>query len=72
MAPPYLLDTSVSTLAKQFGWPLFHAKNDLWVAAAVRATGAHLLTMDLDFMPLRGRPGWSITVLDPKSARPIP
>lgn len=61
-----------STLAKQYGWALFHAKNDLWVAAATRATGAHLLTMDQDFLPLRGRSGWSITVLDPKTALPVP
>lgn len=37
-----------STLAKQLGWGLFHEKNDLWVAAATRATEAHLLTMDQD------------------------
>lgn len=61
-----------STLAKKSGWALFRQKNDLWVAAATRATEAHLLTMDQDFLPLRGRPGWSVTVLDPMTALPLP
>ena len=62
----------LSTLAKTSGWSLFHGKNDLWVGAASRATNSHLLTMDADFLPLRGRPGWLVTVLDPKSALPLP
>ena len=61
----------LSTLAKTSGWALFHGKNDLWVGAATRATNSHLLTMDADFLPLRGRPGWLVTVLDPKTALPL-
>jgi predicted nucleic acid-binding protein len=60
----------LSTLAQSSGWPLFHGKNDLWVGAAARAADAHLLTMDTDFVPLRGRPGWEITVLDDKTGLP--
>ena len=57
----------LSTLAQSSGWSLFHGKNDLWVGAAAHAADAHLLTMDTDFLPLRGRAGWSITVLDDKT-----
>jgi predicted nucleic acid-binding protein len=60
----------LSTLAQSSGWSLFHGKNDLWVGAATRAADAHLLTMDTDFLPLRGRAGWQITVLDEKTGRP--
>jgi predicted nucleic acid-binding protein len=60
----------LSTLAQSSGWSLFHGKNDLWVGAAARAADAHLLTMDTDFLPLRGQPGWLITVLDDKSGLP--
>jgi predicted nucleic acid-binding protein len=55
------------TLAQTSGWSLFHGKNDLWVGAATRAAEAHLLTMDADFLPLRGRPGWLVTVLDERT-----
>jgi predicted nucleic acid-binding protein len=55
----------LSTLAQKNGWPIFHGKNDLWVGAASRATGSHLLTMDKDFLPLRGMfAAWTITVFD--------
>jgi predicted nucleic acid-binding protein len=57
----------LSTLAQTSGWSLFHGKNDLWVGAATRAAEAHLLTMDADFLPLRGRPGWLVTVLDERT-----
>ncbi|CAN5877631.1 hypothetical protein BH18ACI5_BH18ACI5_03810 [soil metagenome] len=57
----------LSTLAQSSGWPLFHGKNDLWVGAAARAAEAHLLTMDTDFLPLRGRAGCSNTS-DPVAA----
>ena len=60
----------LSTLARESGWSIFHAKNDLWVGAAIFATQSHLLTMDDDFLPLRGRDGWLVTVLDPRSALP--
>ncbi len=48
----------LSTLAQSSGWSMFHGKNDLWVGAAAHAADAHLLTMDTDFLPLRGRAGW--------------
>jgi len=60
----------LSTLAQSSGWSLFHGKNDLWVGAAAHAADAHLLTMDTDFLPLRGRAGWQITVLDDKTGLP--
>jgi predicted nucleic acid-binding protein len=62
----------LSTLAKDSGWGLFSQKNDLWVGAAAHATGSHLLTMDKDFLPLRGRSGWLVTVLDSRSGFPLP
>ena len=42
------------------------------VAQGPHAADAHLLTMDTDFLPLRGRAGWSITVLDDKTGLPRP
>jgi hypothetical protein len=60
----------LSTLAQSSGWSLFHGKNDLWVGAAAGAADAHLLTMDMDFLPLRGRTGWQVTVLDDKTGLP--
>jgi predicted nucleic acid-binding protein len=62
----------LSTLAQSSGWSLFHGKNDLWVGAAAKAAGAHLLTMDADFLPLRGRTDWMVTVLDERTALPRP
>lgn len=59
----------LSTLAQSSGWSLFHGKNDLWVGAAAQAAHAHLLTMDTDFLPLCGRAGWQITVLDEKTGQ---
>jgi len=42
-----------STLARANGWPIFHDKNDLWIAAATRVSGATLLTTDsTGFKPL--------------------
>lgn len=62
----------LSTLSQSSGWGIFHGKNDLWVGAAAQVANAHLLTMDKDFLPLRGREGWTVTVLDPKTALPLP
>jgi predicted nucleic acid-binding protein len=62
----------LSTLAQACGWSLFHGKNDLWVGAATHAAGAHLLTMDADFLPLRGRAGWQVTILDDRTGLPRP
>ncbi len=61
----------LSTLAQKAGWSLFHGKNDLWVGATAKATGAHLLTMDKDFLPLRGSDGWHVTILDDQTGEPI-
>lgn len=52
----------LSTLTKSNGWALFHGKNDLWVGAAAFATESHLLTIDDEFLPLRGCAGWQVTV----------
>jgi hypothetical protein len=54
------------------GWALFNGKNDLWVGAAAHVAHAHLLTMDMDFMPLVGRSDWRVTVLDSRTAAPVP
>lgn len=62
----------LSTLAQTSGWSLFHGKNDLWVGAAARATNSHLLTMDTDFLPLIGVAGYTVAVLDAKTALPLP
>lgn len=62
----------LSTLAKASGWSIFHGKNDLWVAAAGCASGSHVLTTDKDFLPLRGREDHQVTVLDEKTALPLP
>ncbi len=61
----------ISTLAQSSGWSLFNGKNDLWIAAATAVTGAHLLTMDKDFEPLRGREGWRVSLLDIRTALPL-
>ncbi len=62
----------LSTLAHASNWPLFHGKNDLWIGAAAKVAGAHLLTMDKDFLPLRGHAGWNVTVLDAHPGEPLP
>jgi predicted nucleic acid-binding protein len=62
----------LSTLAQASRWPLFSGKNDLWVAAAANVAQAHLITMDKDFMPLRGLEGWAVTILDSRTALPLP
>ncbi len=62
---------NVSTLAKERGWALFNGKNDLWIAAAAKATGAHLLTTDHDFKDLRSEPGWKVTLLDGTTGAPL-
>ena len=61
----------LSTIAQSSGWGIFHGKNDLWVAAAAKVANAHLITMDKDFLPLRGRAGWTVTILDSKTALPL-
>lgn len=54
----------LSSLAKSKGWAIFHGKNDLWVGAATRVTGATLLTADKDFLPLRDGKHLDVILLD--------
>lgn len=62
----------ISTLAKQNGWGIFHGKNDLWIAAAARVSGATLLTIDKDFQPLRDGNHLDVVLLDAKTGWRIP
>lgn len=62
----------ISTLAKRNGWGIFHGKNDLWVAAAARVSGAALLTIDKDFQPLRDGNHLDVVLLDAKTGWRIP
>ena len=54
----------LSSLAKANGWGIFHGKNDLWVGAAARVSGATLLTADKDFLPLRDGKHLDVILLD--------
>lgn len=57
-----------STLAKTQGWPIFHDKNDLWIAASAKVTGATVLTTDAKaFKPLRDSKHLNAVILDPKT-----
>jgi predicted nucleic acid-binding protein len=57
-----------STLAKANGWPIFHDKNDLWIAAAAKVSGATVLTSDAKgFKPLRDGKHIDAVVLDAKT-----
>jgi predicted nucleic acid-binding protein len=58
----------ISSVARTNVWSIFNEKNDLWIAAATRITGATLLTMDKSaFGPLSGAGELSAIILDPKS-----
>lgn len=62
-----------STLAKANGWPIFHDKNDLWIAAATRVSGATLLTTDsAGFKPLRDGKHLDAVLLDPNTGLRLP
>lgn len=54
----------LSSLARANGWGIFHGKNDLWVGAAARVSGAMLLTVDKDFLPLRDGGHLDVILLD--------
>jgi tRNA(fMet)-specific endonuclease VapC len=54
----------LSSLAKSNGWGIFHGKNDLWVGAATRVSGATLLTADKDFLPLQDGKHLDVIMLD--------
>jgi predicted nucleic acid-binding protein len=63
----------ISTLAKQNGWPIFHDKNDLWIAAATRVSGATLLTTDKNgFQPLRDGKHLNVVLLDAHTGMQLP
>ena len=62
-----------STLSKAKGWPIFKDKNDLWIAASAKVSGATVLTMDVKgFKPLRDCKHLDAIVLDPKTGWAIP
>ncbi len=54
----------LSSLAKANGWGIFNKKNDLWIGAATRVSGATLLTTDKDFVPLRDDKHLDVIMLD--------
>ena len=57
-----------STIARAKGWSIFHDKNDLWIAASTRVSGAVLLTMDKKaFAPLREVSELNAIILDSKT-----
>lgn len=69
----YQAYAAFSTLAKNQGLPIFHDKNDLWIAAATRVSGATVLTTDAKaFKPLRDRKHLDAVVLDPHTGWQIP
>jgi len=62
-----------STLAKASGFPIFHDKNDLWIAAAAKVAGATVLTSDVKgFKPLRDAKHLDAVLLDAKTGWKIP
>lgn len=61
-----------SSLAKANGWPIFHDKNDLWIAAATRVSGARLLTTDIKgFQPLRDGNHLDVILLNAHTGWPV-
>ncbi|MFN7342433.1 MAG: PIN domain-containing protein, partial [bacterium] len=57
-----------STLAMSKGWSIFHDKNDLWIAAAAKVTGATVLTTDAKgFKPHRDGKSLDASFLEPKT-----
>lgn len=62
-----------SSLAKTNGWPIFNDKNDLWIAAATRVSGATLLTTDTKgFQPLRNNKHLDVILLDAHTGLRLP
>ncbi len=62
-----------STLAKEQGLAIFHDKNDLWIAAATKVTGATVLTTDgKAFLALRDGKHLDAVVLDPQTGWRVP
>lgn len=50
------------------GWPIFHDKNDLWIAASSKVTGATVLTTDAKaFKPLRDGKLLNAVILEPQT-----
>ncbi len=62
-----------STLAKDQGLAIFHDKNDLWIAAATKVSGATVLTTDGNaFLALRDGKHLDAIVLDPQTGWRVP
>ncbi len=62
-----------STLAKEQGLAIFHDKNDLWIAAVAKVSGATVITTAAKgFKPLRDGKHLDVVVLDPKTGWPVP
>lgn len=62
-----------SSLARANGWPIFHDKNDLWIAAAAHVAAATLLTTDsAGFKPLRDGQHLDVVLLDPHTGVQLP
>jgi tRNA(fMet)-specific endonuclease VapC len=62
-----------STLAKDQGLAIFHDKNDLWIAAATKVSGATVLTTDgKAFLALRDGKHLDAVVLDPQTGWRVP
>lgn len=62
-----------STLAKEQGLAIFHDKNDLWIAASTKVTGATVLTTDgKAFLALRDGKHLNAVVLDPQTGWQVP
>jgi len=74
IADPRVIDAyaDISSLAKSSGWGIFNQKNDLWIGATARVTGARLLTTDRDFLPLRDGKHLDVIILDSRTGGRIP
>ncbi|MBX3025802.1 PIN domain-containing protein [bacterium] len=63
----------ISTVAQRKGLSILNAKNDLWIAAATRASDSTLLTTDRkEFLPLRDGNHVACVVLDATTGHPLP
>lgn len=62
----------LSTLAEKSGWGIRNDKNDLWIAAATRVSGAILLTTDKGFREFRDGGHLDIKIHDAKTGAIVP
>lgn len=75
ISDPRVIDAyaDFSSLSKASGWPIFNDKNDLWIAAAARVSGATLLTTDSKgFLPLRDGRHLDVILLDAHTGWSLP